>query len=303
MATYHPLVSIVIPVYNGGNYMREAIDSALAQTYSNIEIIVVNDGSNDGGETDRIARAYGDKIQYYVKENGGCASALNEGIRRMHGEWFSWLSHDDLYDPDKVKKQVEAVVENGLDTEKTVICCGTQVIDEHGAPVPHVSSSLKGLVDAKRMAGYLLAGNALNGCALLIPKKALDSLGPFDTHYTYILDLMYWIHLALSGYAYFFISDALSKNRKHSEQVSVKKRELLTKELQRFAWDVAQRTLDDRETALAAWTFCSIHSCQEGCALIGSKYAIPMRVRGISYKAKIRKNAKKVIKKILRMKY
>ena len=86
MNTYEPLVSIVIPVYNGANYMRQAIDSALAQTYGNIEIIVVNDGSTDGGETERIALSYGDRIRYFRKENGGCASALNYGIsqRQRH---------------------------------------------------------------------------------------------------------------------------------------------------------------------------------------------------------------------------
>ena len=59
----HPLVSIVIPVYNGSNYMQEAIDSALNQTYLNVEVIVVNDGSSDGGKTDSIAKSYGDKIR------------------------------------------------------------------------------------------------------------------------------------------------------------------------------------------------------------------------------------------------
>ena len=68
MSEFNPLVSIVIPVYNGSNYMQEAIDSALAQTYENIEVIVVNDGSTDN--TDEIARSYGDKIKYFVKENG-----------------------------------------------------------------------------------------------------------------------------------------------------------------------------------------------------------------------------------------
>lgn len=104
MKKYNPLVSIVIPVYNGANYMREAIDSAINQTYDNIEIIVVNDGSTDNGETERIALSYGDKIKYYKKENGGCASALNYGISKMQGEWFSWLSHDDVYYPEKYSR-------------------------------------------------------------------------------------------------------------------------------------------------------------------------------------------------------
>ena len=83
---YEPLISIVIPVYNGSNFMADAIDSALSQTYKNIEIIVVNDGSTDGGKTEEIALSYGDKIRYYSKENGGVSSAVNLAIQNMKGE-------------------------------------------------------------------------------------------------------------------------------------------------------------------------------------------------------------------------
>ncbi|TFG59465.1 MAG: glycosyltransferase family 2 protein, partial [Deltaproteobacteria bacterium] len=80
-----PLVSIVIPVYNGSDYLREAVDSAMAQTYADVEVLVVNDGSDDGGKTEAIALSYGDRIRYFRKENGGVASALNLGVREMRG--------------------------------------------------------------------------------------------------------------------------------------------------------------------------------------------------------------------------
>ena len=82
------LVSIIIPVYNGANYLREAIDSALNQTYQNCEVIVVNDGSDDNGKTEEITLSYGSRIRYFRKENGGVATALNAGIREMQGEYF-----------------------------------------------------------------------------------------------------------------------------------------------------------------------------------------------------------------------
>ena len=103
---FFPKVSIVIPVYNGANYLHESIDSALAQTYPNLEILVVNDGSTDDGATEAIALSYGDKIRYFCKENGGVSSALNLGIRNMTGDYFSWLSHDDAYEPEKVADSV-----------------------------------------------------------------------------------------------------------------------------------------------------------------------------------------------------
>ena len=108
--SFEPKVSIIIPAYIASNYLAEAIDSALKQTYKNIEILVINDGSKDNGATREIAEKYIAEhmgiVRYIEKENGGSSSALNTGIRNMKGEWFSWLSHDDLYYPDKAEKQI-----------------------------------------------------------------------------------------------------------------------------------------------------------------------------------------------------
>ena len=141
MSEFNPKVSIIIPVYNGSDYMREAIDSALSQTYDNIEIIVVNDGSKDNGESERIALTYGDKIRYIYKENGGVSTALNEGIRHMSGEYFSWLSHDDVYTPDKIKKSVLALSQ--LSDKTTVIRCDSMHIDKNSEPIKMKHSALE----------------------------------------------------------------------------------------------------------------------------------------------------------------
>ena len=96
----NPKVSIIIPVYNGEKYVKSAIQSALKQTYKNIEIIVVNDGSTDN--TDKVVQQFKNKIIYLKKENGGVSSALNLGLLYMTGDYFSWLSHDDIYKKNKV---------------------------------------------------------------------------------------------------------------------------------------------------------------------------------------------------------
>jgi hypothetical protein len=105
----NPKVSIVIPVYHGSDYLRTAVDSALGQTYSKIEVIVVNDGSTDDGATRAVCLSYDDRIKYYEKTNGHVASALNFGIRHMSGEYFSWLSHDVYYQPERIALQVTAL--------------------------------------------------------------------------------------------------------------------------------------------------------------------------------------------------
>ena len=107
-----PLVSIVIPVYNGSNYLSNAIDCSLQQTHTNIEVIVVNDGSTDSGASREIALKYGNKIRYYEKENGGVSSALNLGISKMNGEYFSWLSHDDVLSENYVESQIGLILKS-----------------------------------------------------------------------------------------------------------------------------------------------------------------------------------------------
>ncbi len=226
-----PLVSIIIPVYNGSNYMREAIDSALAQTYHNVEVVVVNDGSKDNGQTEEIAKSYGDRIRYFSKPNGGVSSALNMGIRNMHGEYFSWLSHDDVYEPDKISKQVEAL--QGCD-EQTIICCEASQIDAHSMPLP-ANPAKKSFAPDRIYAGtealeMLLKKAPLHGCSLLIPKAVLENAGGFDEDLRFCQDYFMWYKLFLGGCSLRCVPEKLVKGRIHGNQLTQTGQSLFKKE-------------------------------------------------------------------------
>ena len=167
-----PLVSIVIPVYNGSDYLAEAIESALAQTYRNIEVLVINDGSNDQGKTERIAQSYGTRIRYFCKPNGGVASALNRGIREMSGKFFSWLSHDDLYTKDKIEK--EMTVLSGVDADNVIVYSDYSVFTTD--PENAYPMKLKG-VRPEHFRYWITVENQLHGCTLLIPRGAFEKVG------------------------------------------------------------------------------------------------------------------------------
>ena len=218
-AEFNPKVSIVIPVYNGSNYLREAIDSALNQTYKNLEIIVVNDGSRDEGATEKVALSYGDKIRYICKENGGVSSALNEGIRNMTGEYFSWLSHDDMYHPEKIEKQVRTL-ENA--DENTLALCAFAFMDKNGNHFKgkHRARLKQGFHKWNEALCHMYSNGTFNGCAFLIPKKIFDNVGSFDETLKYSQDSFMWMNIFLNEYNIVGIDEALVYNRIHNNQLT-----------------------------------------------------------------------------------
>lgn len=109
-----PLVSVIIPTYNDSATLREAIDSALNQTYPAIEVIVLDDGSDDGGRTKQLAAEYGDRIVFHSEKNHGVAYARNTGIDLAKGKYLAFLDADDLFYPDKIEKQVRFMQQKSL---------------------------------------------------------------------------------------------------------------------------------------------------------------------------------------------
>ena len=227
---YTPKISIVIPAYNASNFLAEAIDSALAQTYPNKEIIVVNDGSKDNGATETVALSYGDKIRYIAKENGGSSSALNVGIANMTGEWFSWLSHDDLYVPEKLEKQVAYM--NTLEVadhqiSEHIFFSASNLIDASGKTIKTTTQS-QAQATANKLRkmphnGYLLAEPTVYnfyGCSCLIHRNTLNSVGCFDEKLRLMNDVDLWHRLYHADYRVHFLPESLVMCRVHSAQVS-----------------------------------------------------------------------------------
>ncbi len=219
-----PLVSIVIPVYNGSDFLEEAIDSALNQTYKNIEILVINDGSDDDGKTRDIALNYGDKILYFEKNNEGVASALNLGIKKMRGAYFSWLSHDDVYMPKKIETQIDYLMkfqewEAILYSDFCYIGKNSEFISEY--KVKHLEP------DVFRL--YFIMGGIINGCTLLIPKKCFEEQGVFSCELRTTQDYDLWFRFS-EKFKFIHLSEILIKSRIHPNQDSLKLRPVVIDE-------------------------------------------------------------------------
>ena len=100
-----PLISVILPVYNGSLYLKESIDSILNQTYTNFELIIINDGSKDNSE--EVIKSYNDdRIKYLSQENRGLAATLNIGIKLTNGIYIARMDQDDISLPERFKKQI-----------------------------------------------------------------------------------------------------------------------------------------------------------------------------------------------------
>ena len=212
---YQPLVSIVIPVFNGEDFLNEAIKSAINQTYKNTEILVINDGSTD--HTEEIARSYGEKIRYYYKKNGGVASALNFAVRKMKGEYFSWLSHDDYYSPNKIAFEIEAIKKQ---TDKnTIIYCNYSLLDQKS----HIFSTYRienYYSEKERSNGILmLIQRMIGGCTLLIHTSHFKRVGMFNEALRTTQDYDMWFRI-LRGAKLIHVPKELVITRIHEKQGS-----------------------------------------------------------------------------------
>jgi glycosyltransferase involved in cell wall biosynthesis len=180
------MVSVVIPSYNYGRYVTQAVDGALAQTYRNIEVIVVDDGSTD--DTRERLAPYGDRIRYIYRENGGLPAARNTAIRAARGEWVALLDADDLWHAEKTEVQLRAAHARGLGDCAVI---GSLPVDgelpEHLPPDPEV-----------RRLGlrHFFLANPFGTTSALIRRACFDEVGLFDETLRAVEDRDMWLRIA-----------------------------------------------------------------------------------------------------------
>jgi len=184
-------VSVVMPSYNAARFVTAAIDSVLAQTFQDFEILVVDDGSTDN--TREVLEKYDSpKIRYLYKKNGGVASARNYGIENARGKYIAFLDADDLWLPEKLEKQIALLEAN---EEIGLVYAATEKVDENLQTVGYIkANSYEDYCEALLLNLNIIAGS----CSSAIVRRdiALKTNG-FDAEFSTCADWEYWLRLSL----------------------------------------------------------------------------------------------------------
>jgi len=216
-------VSIVIPVYNGEQYIEKTIRSAILQMYNDLEIIAVNDGSTD--HTAEILDRYKNVIKLSNKTNGGTASALNKGIEAMSrdSEWFKWLSADDLLIQNSLYFMLDEIKRLGENNYKNIFYTHYDIIDHEGNLVKEfIEPNYNKLSDFERNV-TLLNNYYGNASSSLIHKSVFKEVGVFDETVGYGEDYEFWLRACLlHGLKLHLIPIKILQYRVHANQLSTK---------------------------------------------------------------------------------
>ena len=197
-----PLVSTVIPAFNAERFIKRAIDSALAQTYENIEIIIINDGSTDA--TAEIVGEFTDpRIICQNQKNAGLGNARNNGIRRSNGEYITFLDSDDYYLPEKVEEQVAFLLSNKQ--YEVVYCNAPHFYSEN----PNVLFLPRGNRHSGNVLPELLKTSFINPNTLMAVREVFDKCSLFSEKRYYPEDWDMWLRIALAGFEFGYLDKNL----------------------------------------------------------------------------------------------
>ena len=201
-----PEVSVVVPVYNGAEFVAEALDSILAQTYSDYEILVVNDGSVD--RTREVLAPYAERIRYLEHpENGGVSAALNTGIGQASGAYLGMMNADDLWLPRKLEQQICAF--RAWD-DADVVYTHYHKMTADGSLIRWPRRKLRRLAwqrASEHLFETLLEGNFIDAITPLCRRTWLEEVGLFDESLQRMEDWDVWLRMSRAGARFRFLDE------------------------------------------------------------------------------------------------
>jgi dTDP-4-dehydrorhamnose reductase len=222
-----PLVSCIVPTFDGEEFLGSALDSIFAQTYPNLEVLVVDDGSTDG--TADLVASYGRDVRYLRQPNAGPAAACNHGLGQSRGGFLAFLEQDDLWHPEKLEIQMKALEDRALDYCVTLIENFLEAAS--GSPATHrIPASRSG-----PLPGYVTQ-------TLLVRLAAIRRAGAFDTHRRFSHGTEWFLRARARGLVGELIPQVLVRRRIHGANLS-----LLRADASRDEYlHLLKRSVDDR---------------------------------------------------------
>lgn len=207
------LVSVIMPVFNRENLVRDSLDSILNQSYGQVEIVLVNDGSTDN--TLAVLREYEEKYQGQVivvdQENQGPVKSRNNAIPYSNGEYIAFLDSDDLWVPDKLEKQIPLFV-----GDVGLVYSAINIVNEHGEVVDteYCEEEVRGDIYL-----YLLVKNRMTASSVVVLREAMDKVGHFDGSFSSAENWECWLRIS-KYYTADYINEPLVKYMRHSGNLS-----------------------------------------------------------------------------------
>jgi len=214
-----PLVSVIIPAYNSADYIEEALESVFKQTFQDFEILVIDDGSTD--DTGAILEKYKDRIEYCFQENGGPASARNQGIRMARGEYIAFLDADDIWLATKLEKQIALFRQR---QNLGMVITGSCSFDKKG--IYGFSTKKREYLMIGDIARNIFLRSGVGTPTVMVRKKVFDKVGLFEENIRYGEDDNLWIRIA-SHYDVELIDEALIRVRNHPGRMTANQTALL----------------------------------------------------------------------------
>lgn len=228
------LVSIVLPVYNGEKYLREAIDSILKQSYREFELIIVNDCSTDS--TEKIIQEYMEidsRIVYCQnKVNSKLPKSLNNGFKLAKGEYWTWTSDDNLLHINMIERLVNYL---DLNSDTDLVYTDYNLIDENGTLVETVTADKPNLIYIK---------NVVNA-SFMYRSSVAKSVGEYDTTRFLVEDYEYWLRINLHGKINSY-HECLYDYRNHGGSLTATRKAEVQKVLKKLRWDYLDKYIEKK---------------------------------------------------------